>query len=96
MSEQAEPRQEGTAAAGRSTDGTSDLGRELDREILALLVADSPRRVTDIASSADRHPITVDRTCARLHEHGQIYPVGRGLYAVTEDGKRRIEDCSES
>jgi Mn-dependent DtxR family transcriptional regulator len=40
----------------------------------------------DIASTTDRHPITVDQTCARLHEHGQIRPVGRGFYEVTEDG----------
>ncbi len=48
----------------------------------------------DIASAADRHPITVDQTCARLHEDGQIQPVGRGVYDVTEDGKQRVGDSS--
>ncbi|RBI59848.1 transcriptional regulator [halophilic archaeon] len=74
----------------------SELDRETDQEILTILVEDSPLHVMDIASTADRHPITVDQTCARLYEHGQIHPVGRGLYEVTDDGKQRTEDGSES
>ena len=96
MTEQAKSRHEEAATAGRTKDVMSELGQEIDREILATLVADSPLHVLDIASTIDRHPITVDQTCARLHEHGQIFPVGRGLYDVTEDGKRRIADSSES
>lgn len=96
MTEQAESCHEEVATAGRAKDVMSELGRELDREILTILVADSPLHVMDIASTADRHPITVDQTCARLHEHGQIHPVGRGLYEIADDGKRRIRDGSES
>ncbi|WP_248898391.1 transcriptional regulator [Haloplanus halobius] len=74
----------------------SDIGRELDREVLAILGDESPLHVMDIARTADQHPITVDQTCARLHEHGQIHPVGRGLYKIIDDGKRQPGDDSES
>ena len=96
MNEHAEPRRGESPPAGQASDVRSELSRDTDREILAILVADSPLHVMDIASTTDRHPITVDQTCARLHEHGQIRPVGRGFYEVTEDGKRRIVDSSES
>lgn len=96
MNEPAESRREEAATAGRASNVMSELGRETDREVLALLAANSPLHVMDLASTADRHPITVDQTCARLHEHGQIHPVGRGLYEITDDGKRRIGDGSES
>lgn len=96
MTEHAESRQEKGATAGRATDVMSEIGRELDREVLAILGAESPLHVMDIARTADRHPITVDQTCARLHEHGQIHPVGRGLYEITDDGKRQTGDDSES
>jgi len=96
MTEQAESRHEEGSTAGRATDVLSELGHETDREILAILVAESPLHVMDIARTADRHPITVDQTCARLHEHGQIHPVGRGLYEITDDGNRRIRGDSES
>ncbi|MFC7074599.1 transcriptional regulator [Halovenus rubra] len=96
MTEHAESRHEKEATAGRATDVMSEIGRELDQEVLAILGAESPLHVMDIARTADRHPITVDQTCARLHEHGQIHPVGRGLYKITDDGKRQTGDDSES
>lgn len=96
MTEHAESRHKKGATAGRATDVMSELGRELDREVLAILGAESPLHVMDIARTADRHPITVDQTCARLHEQGHIHPVGRGLYEITDDGKRRIGDGSKS
>ncbi|RBI59539.1 transcriptional regulator [halophilic archaeon] len=74
----------------------SELSREIDREILEILIADAPLRVMEIARTADRHPITVDQTCTRLHEQGQIRPVGRGLYDVTDEGKRRIGENFDS
>ncbi|SEH55939.1 hypothetical protein SAMN05192561_10718 [Halopenitus malekzadehii] len=96
MTEQRESRHDEGATADRATDVLSELGHETDREILMILVAESPLHIMDIARTADRHPITIDQTCARLYEHGQIHPVGRGLYEITDDGKRRIGDDSET
>lgn len=76
----------------RVGDIMSELNRETDREILDILVANAPLRVMDIAKIADRHPITVDQTCARLHEQGHISSLGRGLYDVTGDGLRQLEN----
>lgn len=88
MPEHAEPCREETATDGRAGDVMSELSRDTDREILAVLVAESPLHVMEIASRANRHPITVDQTCARLHERDLIRPVGRGRFAVTTDGER--------
>ena len=96
MAEHAESRHEKEATIGQATDGTGEIGRELDRKVLAILGAESPLYVMDIARIADRHPITVDRTCSRLHEHGQINPAGRGLYEITDDGKQQTGDDPES
>lgn len=95
MNEPAESRREESATANRAKDVRSELGRETDREILGILVANAPLHVMDIARTADRHSITVDQTCARLHDQGKIHPVGRGVYDVTEDGKRWPGDGSE-
>ncbi|WP_254538671.1 transcriptional regulator [Halomarina litorea] len=96
MNEPAESRREELPTAGRARDVMGELSRETDQEILEILVADSPLYVMEIAKIADRHPITVDQICGRLHEHGQIRPVGRGLYDVTEEGKRRLREGSDS
>ncbi|AEN06100.1 hypothetical protein Halar_2446 [halophilic archaeon DL31] len=96
MTDPTEARHEKQAATGWARGVMSELNRDTDQEILAILVANSPLHVMDIARTADRHPITVDQTCARLHDQRQIHPVGRGLYDVTKDGRRRIEECSES
>lgn len=64
--------------------------------VLEVLVDRSPLHVIEIASSVDYHPVTVDQTCAHLHDEGYIYPLGRGLFEVTEDGKRRVAARRES
>lgn len=89
MSDSAESRCEDSNISKRSKDVMSQLDRETDQEILE---AKSPLHVMDIARTADCHPITVDRTCARLHERGYIYSVGRGLYDVTDDGTQQISE----
>ena len=94
MSGSAEPRREESTASGRARDTMSEPNRRTDWEILEILVANSPLYVMDIARIADRHPITVDRTCARLHEREYISLLGRGLYDVTEDGIRQLE-CAD-
>ena len=86
MNEPIDARYQEASTASRASEEMSELSREPDREILAILLANSPLHVTDIARIADRHPVTVDRTCVRLHERGQIHPVGRGLYDVIVDG----------
>lgn len=87
MPEHAESRREETATGGRARDVMSELSRATDREILAVLAGESSLHVMEIASRADRHPITVDQTCVRLHERGLIRPVGRGQFTVTADGE---------
>ncbi|WP_304450027.1 transcriptional regulator [Halomarina ordinaria] len=74
----------------------SELDRETDKEILEILDANAPCHVMDISRIADRHPVMIDQTCARLHEDGHIFPVGRGIYDVTDEGQRRVGDGSES
>ena len=74
----------------------SEFGSNTDTEVLETLVDQSPLRVLEIAKTIDRHPITVDRTCARLHEKGHIYPLGRGLYEITEYGKQQVGDRRDS
>ncbi|WP_254547294.1 transcriptional regulator [Halomarina pelagica] len=92
MSDPAQRRREKSTANMRAEEIMSELNRETDREILDILVTNAPLRVMDIAKIADRHPITVDQTCARLHEQGHISPLGRGLYDVTDDGIRHLEN----
>jgi len=74
----------------------SDLDHKTDQEILKILAANAPIHVMDIAKRIDHHPITVDQTCARLHERGHIYPAGRGLYDLTDEGKQQLEGISDS
>lgn len=92
MRDPAKPHREESPASMQASDVMSELDRETDREILDILVANAPLRVMDIAKIADRHPITVDQTCARLHEQGHISPLGRGLYDVTDDGIQQLEE----
>lgn len=94
-----EPRQPGyaeVATDSQGRDGLRALDRKTDREILACFVAASPRDVMNIATTAECHPITVDQTCARLHGHGLIRPVGRGRYDLTDAGRRLLEAESDT
>lgn len=92
MSDSAQRRREESTANMRAEEIMSELDRETDREILDILVTNAPLRVMDIAKIADRHPVTVDQTCARLNEQGHISPLGRGLYDVTDNGIRHLEN----
>ena len=74
----------------------SELRSNTDTDVLETLVDLSPLRVLEIAKTVDRHPITVDQTCARLQEQGHIYSVGRGLYEITEYGKQQVGDRCDS
>lgn len=96
MTESIEPRHEEAATDSQGADVLRALGRETDQEILESFVAASPCDVMDIASTVERHPITVDQTCARLNERGLIRPVGRGQYAVTDAGRRLLEAESDA
>lgn len=70
----------------------TDFTTQAEVNILEILAKRSPSHVMDIANSVESHPITVEHTCARLHKEGCISPLGRGLYEITEDGKRRLND----
>lgn len=83
---------EGSDASSSARDVMGELTRETEREILEILIAESPLGVMEIAKTAEHHPITVDQTCARLHEKGYIHSRGRGRYEVTENGVRQIGD----
>lgn len=74
----------------------SEFDTDTETTVLEVLVDQSPLHVMEIATIVDQHPITVDQTCARLHDRGHIYPLGRGLYTVTEDGERQIGDGCDS
>ena len=65
-------------------------------DVLETLLEQSPLHVVEIASLVDRHPIQVDRACASLHDDQYIYPLGRGLYEITTDGRTRLEDKCDS
>jgi predicted transcriptional regulator len=65
-------------------------------EVLETLADSSPQHVMEIANIADTHPITIDQTCAHLHDEGYIYPLGRGLYEITKEGEQRLETQSNS
>ena len=67
----------------------------MERDILHVLDSDGPLHVLEIASRIDGHPITVDQTCARLHNDGYISPIGGGRYRLTEDGKELLNDEGE-
>jgi predicted transcriptional regulator len=45
----------------------------------------------EVANAIDGHPITVDQTCAQLHDDDCIRPLGRGLYEITERGEQRLK-----
>lgn len=96
MNHSAEPSRENSETSKRGRDVMSELNRDTDQEILEIFDTESSLHVMDIASTADRHPITVDQTCARLHERGQIHSVGRGVYTITSDGIRQIESGPDS
>lgn len=74
----------------------TDFNTQTETEVLKIFVERSPLHVMDIANTVEYHPITVDQTCTRLHNEGYIYPLGRGLYKVTEEGVQRIETQCES
>ena len=70
--------------------GGCKFDNHTETAILETLIDQSPLHVLDIAKTIDCHPITVDRTCAHLHDQGYINPCRQGLYELTEHGKRRI------
>ena len=69
----------------------SEFSIPAEIDVLETLADRSPRHVMEIASAVDGHPITIDQACAHLHDDGCIRPLGRGLYAITEEGERRLE-----
>ena len=74
----------------------SELSDQVEREVLELLVDRSPLQVIDIAKTVNRHPITVDQTCARLHDCGYIIPLGQGIYKITDRGTQQVRNERDS
>ena len=69
----------------------NDFTTRSEVDVLETLANRSPCHVMDIANTLESHPITIDRTCARLHEKEYISSLGRGLYEITEEGKHQLE-----
>ncbi len=69
----------------------SEFSRQTEIDVLETLVDRSPCHVMEIANAVDGHPITVDQTCAHLHNDECIRPLGRGLYEITGEGEQRLE-----
>lgn len=74
----------------------STLSKQVEQEVLESFSDRSPQGVIDIAETVDRHPITVDQTCARLHDQGYIYHLGQGLYRITDRGTQQVQNEHES
>lgn len=60
--------------------------------ILEALAECGSLHATEIVDEIDKHPITVDRACARLHQVGQIHSIGCGHYRLTNCGEQRLDD----
>jgi predicted transcriptional regulator len=69
----------------------SEFSKQTELEILEVLIDESPRDVMEITNVVDGHPITIDQTCAQLHNEGCIVSLGRGLYEITDAGEHRLE-----
>lgn len=69
----------------------------MERDILEILDTQGPLHVMEIAKQINGHPIAVDQACSQLHTDGEIAPIGRGRYRLTDDGKDRLsDDCKQS
>ncbi|MFD1564194.1 MarR family transcriptional regulator [Haloarchaeobius amylolyticus] len=68
------------------------FGRQLERELLAVLADEGPLYVVDLAATVDEHPVTVEHACDRLRDDGDIRSVGGRQYEVTASGHRRLAD----
>lgn len=64
----------------------------VEQRVLEALAARSPLHVIEISDHMSEHPVSVDLACARLHDNGDILPVGLGRYDITEQGQRRREE----
>jgi predicted transcriptional regulator len=69
----------------------SDFSLQTEINVLETLADQSACHVMEVANAIDGHPITVDQTCAQLHDDGCIRPLGRGLYEITERGEQRLK-----
>lgn len=64
----------------------------MEQLVLTALDDLGPLHVMEITEQVDEHPLAVDRTCGRLHEHGHIAPVAVGRYQLTSNGRQRLFD----
>lgn len=74
----------------------NEFSMQAEVAVLESLADRSPRHVMEIADAVGRHPISIDRACARLYDAGCIYPLGRGLYEISEEGEQRLETQQKS
>lgn len=64
---------------------------QLETAVLAEIAERRPVHVMTIAECLDEHPITIDLTCARLHDRGYIRPAHRGCFKPTQKGCQRLQ-----
>lgn len=67
----------------------------IERRVLETLADRASLHVLALAERTDEHPVSVDQACARLHDGGYIRPVGRGVYGVTDRGRRRLRETGD-
>lgn len=64
-------------------------------EILKTISKSDGLHVVELAAKIDRHPVTVDRACGRLHDDGYLYSYERGRYRLTDCGQQQLTtDCN--
>ncbi len=66
--------------------------KNMEQLVLTALDDLGPLHVMEITEQVDEHPLSVDRTCGRLHDYGHIAPVGVGRYQLTNNGRQRLSD----
>lgn len=69
--------------------------QHVEREILAALADEGSLHVRELNATLTAHPASVDQACSRLHDEGNVAPVGLGVYELTEQGRRLLEELSD-
>lgn len=64
------------------------MNQTLAQPLLDALADHGSATVTELATTLDAHPVTVDRQCYDLQTDGYIQHVGSGRYTLTKHGEQ--------